>query len=643
MIHFSELYRSMNTLVLRSIMVLIFLLGILASPVSGQQIKLNSGAYLNSTGANIVVNGKVDNTGSIANSGTVGFNISGDLLNTGTFVTGSATHKIGGNFSNIGTFTGTGGTITFNGTPVQSISSTSDIIFNNLTIDNITGVTLISNSLTTVSGTLVINSGKKFEIAPGKQLTVSGTITNNAGISGFVIHSDATGDGKLINNTPAVSGTVELYLAGGAGTSGPAFHYFVPPVQSMSIGSTIAAVKTSLGLTNFNGDLMSYSETAAGSNKDHGWQYFDGYNSTTPFSSLTSSNGYNIYLTSADKITFSGSLNAASQTFSSLSYTNLGWNLIGNPYPCNYDLDGIVAIPNASNIDKTIYYNNKGGYAYWNIETGAGTTGYSVILPPLQGFFVHVTAADKSLSFPVTSKTVTIASPLRSKGENLVKKLKLVLNNGVVPDETIVCLIDKATSGFDGDYDAYKLFGGGTETPFIYTELNSVKYAINSIMDPGSSVAIIPVTVVIKTPGLYKIDITEFENLEGINIVLRHGAIETILSKNAGYSFTSDAGTFTDFQLIIGNIVTGVENLAKQNLKTWYSNDYLYINCPYEISSNKGSLIIYDIQGKMVYTNNMIFITQGQTIQLPLILPKGIYVTHIISNSQPFVTKIVVL
>jgi len=57
----------------------------------------------------------------------------------------------------------------------------------------------------------------------------------------------------------------------------------------------------------------------------------------------------------------------------------------------------------------------------------------------------------------------------------------MVLNNGAVPDETIVCLLDDATSGFDGDYDAYKLFSSGTTTPFIYTELNSIKYALNAI------------------------------------------------------------------------------------------------------------------------------------------------------------------
>ena len=94
----------------------------------------------------------------------------------------------------------------------------------------------------------------------------------------------------------------------------------------MTIGSDIAAVKTNLGLTNFNGDLMAYSESAS-SSMDLGWQYFDGYDgggvySVAPFSTITSSEGYNIYLTSNDKMTFKGALNASSHTFNNLSFTN---------------------------------------------------------------------------------------------------------------------------------------------------------------------------------------------------------------------------------------------------------------------------------------------------------------------------------
>ena len=150
------------------LILLILAAGIPGSHVFCQQIKLYPGTCLKNSGAYINVNGKIDNAGTINNTGTFGLSASGDWQNSGTFIAGAANHRIGGNFSNNGTFTGTGSAITFNGSAAQSIGGTSTTIFNNLVIDNAAGVTLNSNSLTTISANLTINSGKKFGIAPGK-------------------------------------------------------------------------------------------------------------------------------------------------------------------------------------------------------------------------------------------------------------------------------------------------------------------------------------------------------------------------------------------------------------------------------------------------------------------------------------------
>ena len=533
-----------------------------------------------------------------------------------------------------------------NWTPVGTPSSISDIIIPDAS------TTLHSPTINDniIIKNLTIVSGAGLTINAGAALTVSGNLINIAGPSGLVILSSSGGDGELINNSPDVSATVELYLTGGLSN----YHFFVPPVSTMAIGTSLQNVKDNLGVTNFNNDLMSYSESAAGTDKNKGWQYYNGYSGTTgftyaPFSSLVSSKGYNIYLTADDKITFTGILNNSPHTFSlDRSVNSSGWNLVGNPYPCNYDLTGITSLMTDNNgVDKTVYFYHSGSYSYYNMTTSTGTGGSTNIVPPMQGFFVHVTAPGNSLSLPAGSKTSGVSSPRSKKAyifeESPIKKIKLALSNSTVSDETIVCLIDNATSGFDGEYDAYKLFGSNPAVPDIYTDLGSIKYAINSVPVPGSGQVRIPVVVVIKTPGTYKIDITEFENLEGIKVVLRHGAIETILNKNASYSFSAVAGTFTDFELIIGGTATVIEKTVNERLKTWYSNNFLYINCPTDIAEGKSNLVIYDIQGKPVYNNNQLHLTPGQTIQLPITLAKGVYVTRIVFNNQPFVSKIVVL
>jgi hypothetical protein len=582
-----------------------------------------SGAFSNS---NKVYNLTINNPNNVTFSGTI------DLLNTLTTTSGRLDAS-----TNNPTFT-LGGSSAQTLDAVQFVSNKAY----NLTIDNSAGVTL--NSDFTVDNDMTISSGS-FTISAPRLLTVTGTLTNSVGNTGLVIKSGSNGnDGKLINNSSSVGGTVEMSYTGGNNGSAAIYHYFVPPVASMSFdNSSVYNAGVDLGLSSFNGDLVNYSEVAAGSNKDNGWQYFDGYNGTTAFNSLISSMGYNIHSQSNDKITFKGALNGGAASFGPLSFTNLGWNLVGNPYPCNYDLHGISLLTGSGDgVDNTVYFNNNGGYAIWNVELGLGTSGFSSIMPPMQGFFVHTTSTGKTLSLPTTSKTSSAAAPSRSKGYDLVKTVKLVLNNGEVPDETIVCVVDKATSGFDSDFDAYKFFGGGTATPFIYTEVNSIKYALNAIPDPGSSTVNIPVTVILKSAGTYKIDITEFENLDGYNVVLKHGSDVTILSKGSSYSFTSGAGTLTDFQLVINNVITGVENVAPEKLKTWYSNNYFYISCPTEMASGNANLVIYDIQGRPVLNNNPISLTPGQIIQLPLNLRTGVYITHILINNQTFVSKIVV-
>jgi hypothetical protein len=270
----------------------------------------------------------------------------------------------------------------------------------------------------------------------------------------------------------------------------------------------------------------------------------------------------------------------------------------------------------------------------------------------MQGFFVRVRSAGNTLSLPAAFKTSSTGDA-RSKGSTgssgekgeFVSKIKLVLSNSTKSDETIVCLIKDATDLFDSDYDAEKLFGSDNTQPYIYSLLGNLKYAINSVRGPEASPVIIPLTVVIKQQGTYTINITEFENLEGINVKLKHGAIETILSQNTTYTFTSVAGTFTDFQLIFSNTTTGTEILPvkQESLKSWYSNEFLYINCSEEITSDRGRLVVYNLQGKTVHDNPAISLSPDQTVQEPLPLPKGLYITRITVGNREFVKKIVVM
>lgn len=99
-------------------------------------------------------------TKSVAAALTVGGNFT---LNSGpTFVAGSFTHNVAGNWvNNGGTFTNTGSTINLNGTAAQTIGGSASSTFNNLTFNNSSGTipqivlainTNVNNRLTMTSG-----------------------------------------------------------------------------------------------------------------------------------------------------------------------------------------------------------------------------------------------------------------------------------------------------------------------------------------------------------------------------------------------------------------------------------------------------------------------------------------------------------
>jgi hypothetical protein len=231
----------------------------------------------------------------------------------------------------------------------------------------------------------------------------------------------------------------------------------------MSINnSSVTACASSLGLASFNGDLLLFDESKATTSKNAGWQYFDGYAGTTRFNTLNSTRGYNMRLPVSGKMTFTGQLNAIQHTYF-LSYTNAigypGWNLIGNPYPCNYDLTSISAFTAADNVDNTAYFNYDGGYGTWNFSLNSGTlngaasTVFSPVVAPMQGVYVHV-IAPASIDLPVSGKTANSSQPSRAKSgtseyipEKItdLKKIKLSLNYNNIVDETLICLLDGAT------------------------------------------------------------------------------------------------------------------------------------------------------------------------------------------------------
>ena len=94
-------------------------------------------------------------------------------------------------------------------------------------------------------------------------------------------------------------------------------------------------------------------------------------------------------------IEYTGTLNSGNQTIS-VTKSNNGWNLVGNPYPSYIDWDKIF--PDATNINNAVYFYDVSNNQY---ESRVDYVGASKDIPSGQGFFVHCNDAGGG-SLPLT-------------------------------------------------------------------------------------------------------------------------------------------------------------------------------------------------------------------------------------------------
>lgn len=421
-----------------------FICAILALPVFGQQITINSGAYFTNNGATYI---KSNN---------------GSLINNGTYNKGNET-------------------VTFSGTASKTISGSSNTEMHNLTITNIGGITTKLDLLTT--NELTIETGSKFTIDPTKAVTVNGTLTNNAGMPGFVLKSDASGTASLLHNTNNVPATVERYISGAS----EAWHFLSAPVSSQSISGSWIPSGTYSNNTGY--DLYVWNEST------NCWIYKPDITSTInwgtvhPEANFIPGRGY-LYSVQAANPTkeFAGNLNNGSVsfglTFSSSDVNLQGFNLVGNPYSSSVDWQAI------SGWSRTNLANSGGGYDMWiwnptannygifNSATGLGTNSVTRYIAPMQGYFVRAVGAG-NLTLNNTVRVHEGASVWKNAEIN-PEKFSLIVQSEAdgSSDESLLLF------GYPSDQSgATKLFSPISTAPSLYLNSGDKNYSVRYLTD----------------------------------------------------------------------------------------------------------------------------------------------------------------
>ena len=603
------------------------------------------------------------------------------ITSTGALIAGSYTHTIKGNFTNDGSFTGTGSTLDFNNSAAfQSIGGTTATTFNNITINNPLGVTLTSSGLTTVNGDLLINSGDIFNIGAGKQLTVSGTLTNSSGNNGLVIKSDANGTGSLISNSLAVPAKVERYIINDF-----KWHFLSSPVAAQEIWPNFAStpdLSSPVGwvpaaeLPYFSSDFYYFNPYCPTTGLM--WvnlRYNDGthlgtYNNRTiddPSSAagfgglqtaipqFDAGKGYVVaYDASWGGIhSFAGELNSGVVERGIVNYSGnnpagSAFNLVGNPYPCSIDWknnegwsrNDLATHNITSGYDYWVWNDAYGNYGVFNSLGSSGTLDVSQYVAPMQSFFVKASTIGAGIKLKIYNGAKTHSSQAWLKtafGDESHLTLNLTTDANPYSDEMII--------GFSSDYGGWgssKFWSMYTEAPEFYSVKDGEKYSIDRYNAFNADMTInisakcgVDANYTITAPNIAAFSLSD----RVILIDLKTGA-KVDLKATGSYTFHgTPSDTRERFQLVFHYGVGIENNTAGKQIYAFTSGSDLFLNAAVS-GVGMCDVVVYDAIGRVVFTGKY-DASNGKQKVATLSVP-GTYIAKVVSKTGATTTKVLV-
>jgi hypothetical protein len=133
-------------------------------------------------------------------------------------------------------------------------------------------------------------------------------------------------------------------------------------------------------------------------------------------------------------------------------------------------------------ISQAIYFNQSGSVASW--VGGLGTNGGTATIPPMQGFFVKAYTKNKSITLPTSARVHSVTQTRYKKGLEIIPLIRLKIEDPLNSDDAVVRFDDKATTGVDNAFDAYKFSKNGSSVD-IWTTTSGADLSINGLPFPN--------------------------------------------------------------------------------------------------------------------------------------------------------------
>lgn len=282
---------------------------------------------------------------------------------------------------------------------------------------------------------------------------------------------------------------------------------------------------------------------------------------------LKAGQGYIFCLSNTDNVVMPATATTAGGLFTAKAITtplaahasqqaaDADWNLVGNPYPCFYD---IYAMDYTAPITVWSTYNRT--YTAYSVADDL------LALNPFQAFFVQKPQGVDAITFAPQGRqlTPTVTRAANARGEQADasnrRVIDLTLTNGEQQDRTRLVVNANRSDDYEAECDASKMMSA--DAPQLYTLAGGTCYAIQE--GPMAS-GVAKLGLYLPADGSYTIDATR---MEGEATLLDQG-----VAVSMPYTFTAAQGTLDNrFQI---SLLTGA-NAIKDVTKQQADNDELY-------------------------------------------------------------------